>query len=505
MRRKVPRMWIFAAALFSALFPAADQTKGSLALIEARQLPRLVEQTAPKLSAALRAIIEAEGIVKGADESGRIIVSASDTKFTALKNSRAVQYFSTHIPSPINWEPVKQLKLSYDLSNKPSAEDLNKLGLRLIEDYEKGSFMIVEPLNNQIDSHLAQAIQAEPHISYATLALSVRAIPPSNSIRATHANKTVPRGPNQPNDPMFPELWGMQSIRAPAAWQKIHDSDVIVAVIDTGVDYNHEDLRDNMWTDKNGKHGYNFFDNNDNPMDVSGHGTHCAGTIGAKGNNSIGVVGVNWKVKIMAVRWLDARGSGNVANAIKAIDFAIDHGAKILSCSWFWIEDDPNLEAAIKRASKANVLFVAAAGNNGGDNDQVSTPERFPSAYPLDNIIAVAAIDDAEKLASFSDFGKRTVHLGAPGVAIKSTLPRNKYDGDSGTSMATPHVAGAAALIMAIEPTSGAIQVKDEILKHVRKIASLRNRCVTGGTLDLSFLGQGQSSITKQAVTYPTK
>lgn len=327
-----------------------------------------------------------------------------------------MQYFSTHIPSPINWEPVKRLKLSYDLSNKPSAEDLNKLGLRLIEDYEKGSFMIVEPLNNQIDSHLAQAIQAEPHISYATLAPSVRAIPPSNSIKATHANKTVPRGPNQPND-----------------------------------------------------------------------------------------VGVNWKVKIMAVRWLDARGSGNVANAIKAIDFAIDHGAKILSCSWFWIEDDPNLEAAIKRASKANVLFVAAAGNKGGDNDQVSTPERFPSAYPLDNIIAVAAIDDAEKLASFSDFGKRTVHLGAPGVAIKSTLPTNKYDGDSGTSMATPHVAGAAALIMAVEPTLGAIQVKDEILKHVRKIASLRNRCVTGGTLDLSFLGQGQSSITKQAVTYPTK
>jgi thermitase len=468
---------------------AADQVY----IAETKVTRSLTATTPPKLSPSLLAMRDAHGILKGSDDNGRPVISVSPPHFMAFSNSTSVR--TVLAEAPRNWHPVKRLKLRYQLGNKPTAADLKTLGLTLIEDYAKGSFLVVEPLNQQIDAALASRLEASPQVQFVTPNMRVKAIPPSNIVSGVPPEASPGAPPT--NDPMWPDLWGMRSIRADIAWKKVHDSpSVVVAVIDTGVDYTHEDLKDNIWSDTKGKHGFDFVDNDDDPMDQNSHGTHCAGTIGAVGNNGIGVVGVNWKIEIMAVRWLDAGGSGQVVNAIKAIDFAIDHGAKVLSNSWFWTEDDPDLEAAIQRANEAKVLFVSAAGNfattannNGGDNDNPSTFGRYPSAYKLDNIIAVAAINEKEEKADFSEFGKTTVHLGAPGVLILSTVPLNGYDGTfSGTSMATPHVAGAAALTMTANPTAGFLQVRSLLISNARKIPALKGRCVSEGTLDISFL-----------------
>jgi subtilisin family serine protease len=413
--------------------------------------------------------------------------------------------------APRNWHPVRRLKISYAQNNKPTEADLEALGLRLVEDYARGSFLVVEPINRRIDAALADRLAGSAKVRFAAAVLQVKAIPPTNVVspRAIAAPAAAPATPPT-SDAMWPALWNMRDIKADVAWKKIHDSpNVVVAVIDTGVDYTHKDLKDNMWTDAKGKHGYNFVDDNADPMDLNDHGTHCAGTVGAVGNNTLGVVGVNWKVQIMAVRWLDASGSGDVINAIKAIDFAVEHGAKVLSNSWYWPEDDPDLEAAVRRANTAQVLFVAAAGNfaldpgnNDGDNDNSSTTGRYPSAYPEANIIAVAAIDESDHKADFSEYGRTSVDLAAPGVLITSTVPHDKYDGSySGTSMATPHVAGAAALTMAANPSADYLQIKKLLLDHARKIADMEGKCVTGGTLDLSFLNTaaepGRASLQK--------
>ena len=234
-----------------------------------------------------------------------------------------------------------------------------------------------------------------------------------------------------------------------------------MAVIDTGVDYTHEDLCDTMWknpldapdgidNDGNGLvddvHGADYVNGDADPKDDHSHGTHYAGTVSGFGNNGKGVVGMNWKTPIMALKWLDAGGSGTSIEAIKCIDYAVEHGARVLSNSW-WHPDDPELKEAIIRARDAGVLFVAAAGNFTMNNDDPNNFFRYPSSYDVDNIISVAAIDSAEAIATFSSFGAKTVDLEIPGVAVLSSIPGNQYDSFSGTSMATPHVAGAAALI----------------------------------------------------------
>jgi thermitase len=476
-----------------AVFCADALGRDKLYLVRPHGRRSLTADSRPKLSDALIATRKAGGILKGANNVGQPVILTPESHTAALTAETAMWSATSDVP--VNWYPVKRLKLSYEKDAKLTSADLEKLGLKLIEDYQRGQFLIVEPISKQIDAPLVSKLADDPKVQFATPTFRIKAIPPLNLSATPGAAIGAPVAPPT-NDARWAELWGMRNIRAPEAWKKIHDSPVIVAVIDTGVDYTHEDLTSNIWTNAAGKHGYDFVDNDDDPMDQNGHGTHCAGTVGAVGNNRIGVVGVNWKVQIMAVRWLDATAHGDVTGAIKAIDFAIDNGARVLSNSWFWTEDDPDLEAAIGRANQANVLFVSAAGNfarqpnnNDGDNDQPGTFGRIPSAYPLANIIAVAAIDESEAKADFSEWGKKTVHLSAPGVLILSTVPPNDYDGTfSGTSMATPHVAGAAALTMARNPSANYLQVKDLLIKNARKIPSMTGRCISEGTLDISFL-----------------
>jgi subtilisin family serine protease len=296
-----------------------------------------------------------------------------------------------------------------------------------------------------------------------------------------------------PNDPYFPYLWGLRNtgqgaygattcktcskpgadISAAKAWDiTTGSSQVIVAVIDTGVDYTHPDLTANILRDSSNKVvGYDYVNNDSDPMDDYGHGTHCAGTIGAAGNNGVGVVGVCWNVKIMPLKFLDATGSGYTSNAILCVDFAIAHGAHVMSNSWGGGGFSQLLLDAIHRAEKAGILFVAAAGNSAYDIDQGGF---YPAGYNLysSNVVAVAATDDYDEIAYFSNYGPGTCDIAAPGYTIFSTLPSGScplcassgYGYLSGTSMATPHVAGAAALVKSQFPAASSTQLKARLL-----------------------------------------
>jgi len=312
-----------------------------------------------------------------------------------------------------------------------------------------------------------------------------------------------------PNDPKFNEMWGMNNtgqtggtpdadIDAPEAWEIATGSEaIVVASIDSGVDYNHEDLAANMWKNPgeipdNGKdddgngfvddvYGYDFYNNDNAPMDDNGHGTHTSGTIGAVGNNGIGVAGVCWKVKIMALKCFSASGMSDNAAIIKCVQYATLMGARLSNNSY----GGPPSQS-LRDAIAAGPLFVAAAGNGGrddigDDNDIIS---HYPASYRLRNIIAVAATDDKDMKASFSNYGIKSVDLGAPGVNILSTTPQNTYSLGDGTSMAAPHVAGVAALVMAVNPNLSDLEVKDGILNSVDNVPGLVGKVLTGGRLN---------------------
>lgn len=308
-----------------------------------------------------------------------------------------------------------------------------------------------------------------------------------------------------PYDPNFGKLWGLHNmgqdggtydadIDAPDAWNKFKGTNVIVAVIDTGVNYNHPDLKANMWVntkeipnnkkddDNNGYiddyRGWDFVNNDNNPMDDDDHGTHCSGTIGASGNNDIGVVGVNWRVRIMPLKFLDSCGSGTHADAIEAILYAAKMGAKIASNSWGGDTYNKALYDAIKYYQSRGGLFIAASGNDGTYNKPT-----YPASYNLNNIISVAATDRNDELASFSNYNRRSVDIGAPGKEIYSTVIKG-YKSFSGTSMAAPHVAGVAALVRGKNKKLNYAQIKKIILTSVDKKDSLKGKVLTGGRLN---------------------
>jgi len=307
-----------------------------------------------------------------------------------------------------------------------------------------------------------------------------------------------------PNDPSYSKTWGMNQIDAPSAWeQSTGSSNIVVGVIDTGVDYNHPDLQANMWVnsgeiagngiddDGNGfvddVHGYDFVNNDGDPMDDNHHGTHVAGTIAAAGNNSIGVSGVAWNSSIMALKFLSASGAGYTSDAVRAINYATmmrtQYGVdiRVLNNSWGGGGYSSSLASAIEASNQADILFVAAAGNNGTNND--ANPQ-YPANYTSSNVISVAATDSNDNLASFSNYGANTVDVAAPGVGIYSTVIGGSYASFSGTSMAAPHVAGVAALAFALDPTLSAAAVKDAIMAGGDVISGLSGKVLTGSRLN---------------------
>jgi subtilisin family serine protease len=312
-----------------------------------------------------------------------------------------------------------------------------------------------------------------------------------------------------PNDPSFGSLWGLNNgndadIDAPEAWDiSTGSSSIVIGVIDTGIDYNHADLNANMFRnetdcntnsiddDGNGYvddcYGLDTRNGDSDPMDDNNHGTHVAGTIGAVGNNGIGVVGVNWNVKLMACKFLSAGGSGSTSAAIGCLNyFAVmkDSGVNLVATnnSWGGTGFSQSLSDAIETHRQRGILFIAAAGNSASDNDGLP---HYPSNYYLPNIISVASTTSTDQMSGFSDFGRWTVHLGAPGSGILSTTPGNNYQTFSGTSMATPHVTGAAALLKAQDPSRDWRAIKNLLISSGDAIGSLTGATISSRRLNV--------------------
>lgn len=283
-----------------------------------------------------------------------------------------------------------------------------------------------------------------------------------------------------PNDVLYRQLWGVRRIGAPPAWNYTTGStDVTVGVIDTGIDYRHQDIRKNMWVspDKRLRNGWNFAQNSNNPIDEDGHGTHVAGTIGAVGNNYIGITGVCWHVKVVSMKFgLD------IASAIEAIDFAIRYNIPILNASWGGRYYSRSLRYAI---SQYDGLFIASAGNDGTNNDFDPV---YPASYNCDNIISVAAAAQDDTLSGFSNYGLESVDIAAPGSNILSLGLSGSYSPKNGTSMAAPHVAGAAALLKAYLPDITALQIKNIILSSAARLPAFTGRVLTGGMLNVEAM-----------------
>jgi subtilisin family serine protease len=337
-----------------------------------------------------------------------------------------------------------------------------------------------------------------------------------------------------PNDPSLGILWGLNNtgqsggvagahISALGAWDTtVGSHDVIVGVVDTGIDYTHPDLAPNAFVnpgeiagnnvddDGNGfiddVHGMNAITGSGDPMDDNDHGTHVSGTIGAVGNDGVGVVGVNWNVSIMGLKFLSGSGSGTTADAIECINYAVamkNRGVNIraLNNSWGGGGFSQALEDAIRAADTAGILFVAAAGNSSSNND---TTPNFPSNYNVPNVLAVAATTRTDAMSSFSSFGLTTVDLGAPGTDILSTIPGNAYATFSGTSMATPHVTGAAALVLSINDALTVPELKQILMDTGDPTAAMAGRTVSGKRLNVEAALAEANPVPSFKVEIPT-
>lgn len=275
----------------------------------------------------------------------------------------------------------------------------------------------------------------------------------------------------------FPGKKGVD-IDAERAWEiSKGDRTVKIAVIDTGVDYTHKDLAGNIMINEaelNGEpgidddgngyvddvYGYDFANSDADPMDGHGHGTHCAGVIGAS-HDDFGIAGVMNNVQILPIKFLTDQGGGTLAAAVQAIDYAVARGVDVMSNSWGGGPFTQSLFDAIEAANEAGIIFVAAAGNSNSDNDAKPS---YPASYEVENVISVGALDGKGKRASFSNYGKKSVHVFAPGKNILSTIPGDKHKKMSGTSMATPFVSGIVGLLLSVEPNKTPLEVRDRVL-----------------------------------------
>ena len=386
-----------------------------------------------------------------------------------------------------------------------SSEAIDALTARLrdrVEDRLENAegWQAIDDLDNADAASIVAQYSQLPEVEYAE---------PNYEINLEETN-AGPLVPVLPHDPQFNDQWALANsgqrggkqgadISATLAWATTTGNDkLVVAVLDTGVDYTHEDLVENMWVRPatmapyhdnelgtiDDLNGFNAIDSAADPMDDNGHGTHCAGIIGAEGENNLGIAGVNWKVQIMPLKFLNAGGSGSTKDAIEAINYVINRkkagvNIRIISASWGSTQKSRALGDVIRKAYENDILFVAAAGNSSVDNDR--TPH-YPSSYP--NVISVAALDRNDQLASFSNFGVKSVMIGAPGVDILSTWLGNEYEEKSGTSMATPVVSGVAALILAKNPRMSVEDLHKRLMDSTDPIVALKGKTVSGGRIN---------------------
>jgi subtilisin family serine protease len=385
---------------------------------------------------------------------------------------------SSHASEPATFQPG-ELLVRFASSTRPSAraDVLDDFGATVVKRLPLSGLVLVRLAPGASVRDAAAAFERRAAVRYAE---------PNHRFRISLF----------PNDPNFSTLWGMTKIDAPTAWDTRTDSNAVtVAVVDTGIDYTHPDLQQNMWqnddpvdgidNDANGKiddlYGWDFATSSSDPMDEYDHGSHVAGTIGARGNNGQGVTGVNWQVKLMALKTADPDGYLEEAWIVEAFQYACANGAKVINGSFAGYGDLPQAMLDAVNACPGS-LFVFAASNEANNND-------FDPAWPCSlgaaNIVCVAATSQNDSLAAFSNYGLANVDLAAPGVSILSTLPGNAYDSWDGTSMAAPHVAGAAALVLAERPTLTALDLRRALLLGADPRPTLTGLVATGGRLNV--------------------
>lgn len=307
------------------------------------------------------------------------------------------------------------------------------------------------------------------------------------------------------SDPRFEDQWGLnndgdnsgswwrrgragEDVNALEAWTVAQGSEeIIIAVIDTGIDYEHEDLIDNLWFNEEGHNGYNFVNDTPYPMDGNGHGTHCAGIIGAS-HNDIGVAGMMSRVRMMGIKFLSDSGRGETAHAIKSIEYAIENGAHIMSNSWGGGSYSEALKEVIELANEKGIIFVAAAGNSSANTDQ---RPMYPAGYDVENIISVGSHDGRGERSSFSNYGAKSVHVFAPGTSILSTVHNNNYRSLSGTSMAAPFVSGAIGLLLEAESNLTPAEVRQRVMDTAVRTSYLGDSVSLSGRLDAYQLVMG--------------
>ena len=373
------------------------------------------------------------------------------------------------------------------------------------------NYVVIEDRDGLEAAELARQYMRQPEVEYAE-ANSIIELEPVES-EETSAGELSGGAVGTPNDPLLTEQWSLintgqregkprADIDALKAWMNrtTGSENVVVAVLDSGVDYAHQDLSANIWTRPahlpaytdaqlgtiDDEHGYDAVENDGDPRDENGHGTHCAGIVGAEGNNDEGIAGVNWKVRIMPLRFMDRNGMGTTKDAIEAINYVIERrkagvNVRVINASWGSTRYSRALEDAIRRAGEEGILFVAASGNSSVNTDR--TPH-YPSSYQLPNVISVAALNRRDELTSFSNFGLKTVHLAAPGAEILSTWLGDAYEEHSGTSMAAPVVSGVAALVLSTEPNLSVTDLRERLFKSVDALSTLDGKISTGGRIN---------------------
>jgi thermitase len=443
---------------------------------------------------------------KGEPHTGRLVFGGATPAQPRGTGAGAVEHERAEVlvrfRSGTSLEQVR--KLAAHLNDRLEDEIESVDGLAVIEDEDGLDAQSVADQYNKLTDFV---VYAEPNFGIV--------LDPNENSAATsisfHFGKLNTDGGTL-NDPMFNEQWSLENtgqrggkaqadISAKEAWKKTQGSqEVVVAVLDSGVDYTHPDLVENMWqrpasvdeyTDNelgaiNDEYGFNAVNQNGDPMDDNGHGTHCAGIIGAVGGNGVGIAGINWKVKIMPLKFMSSGGFGTTKDAIECINYVINRkqagvNVSIISASWGSTMKSKALGDAIKNAGDAGITFIAASGNSSANSDK---SPHYPASYQLPNVISVAALNRNDELASFSNYGAKTVHVAAPGAEILSTWLGHEFKEASGTSMATPEVAGVAALVLSVEPKLTVEQLRERLFKSVDKLDALSGKVSTGGRIN---------------------
>jgi hypothetical protein len=364
----------------------------------------------------------------------------------------------------------------------------------------------VDRVLDRLDATVVESFEGGPLLVRAGAEVDLKRLLPTlrrlPSVRYVELDQRLRDSAVYPTDAEFPRQWGLNSssgidIDAPEAWQiTTGSSSTVVAVIDSGLDLTHPDLVGRVWVnpgeipgngiddERNGFiddiHGWNFLARDSDVSDGAGHGTHVSGIIAATGNGGGGAVGVNWQARIMPLKFIDAAGDGSISDAVRAIYYAAQNGARVINASWGGPTYSKSLADAVRFAGARGAVFVTAAGNESRNNDRHPS---FPASLKAPHVLAVAAVDTEGRLAGFSNFGKQSIDIAAPGVNIRSTVPGG-YGVLSGTSMSAPFVSGVASLVTGMFPHLSAAQIARRVVTTARHLPGLANRTVAKGIVN---------------------